>query len=106
VADGLAVAADFGMLRLNDPESLTCATRDLQGLLQAANWLDHLALSANDDSLVVKKHRGAPVVRAIQILIGIKLAEEFGQRLDGVAGTSTSVALDADRSASLLASAR
>jgi hypothetical protein len=100
VAHDLAVAADFGMLGLNDPESLACATRDLRGLLQAANWLDHLALVVRraGDPLVVKKHRGDPVVRAVQILIGIKLVEEFGQRLDGIAAPLTAVALGAEAS--------
>ena len=100
IAHDLAVAGNFGMLGLSDPKSLATAARDLLGLHHAANWLDHLAAISRpiDDPLVVKKHRGDPVVRAVQILIGSKLLEEFGQRLDGVAATLAGVALGADAS--------
>jgi hypothetical protein len=95
IAHDVALAADLRMLGLNDPDSLASAARDLQGLLQIANWLDHLAsaLRGPDDPLMVEKHRGDPVVKGVQTLISLKLLEQMGNRLDGTAATLTSVAL-------------
>jgi hypothetical protein len=77
------------------------ARHDAQALMRVANWMDHLTSSARrpGDPLIVKRHRGDPIARGVQITIGVKLEEQFGERLDGTAATLTSVALGVEASA-------
>jgi hypothetical protein len=94
----MALAAELGMLKLDDPATPALSSRDLLALLRVAKWLEHLksGLRRPDDPLTVDRHRGDPIVRGVQIMIGVKLAEQFGERLDGTAATLTRVALDAE----------
>ena len=60
-----------------------------------AEWLEggFLTLRPPNDPLMVKKHRGDPVDRGVQILLGAQLEDTFGKRLDGTAATIAAVAL-------------
>ena len=49
--------------------------------------------------MLVKKVRGDPVARGVQILTATKLEKLFGKRLDGTAATLASVALGVKASA-------
>jgi hypothetical protein len=79
----------------DDPLFEDIARHDAQALLRVANWLDHLTTTMRHpgDPLIVKRHRGDPIAKGVQITIGAKLAGLFGKRLDGTAATLTSVAL-------------
>lgn len=94
IAHDMALEAELGMLEL-DPATPALSSRDVLALLRVAKWLEHLksGLRRPDDPLMVDRHRGDPIVRGVQIMIGVKLAEQFGERLDGTAATLTSVAL-------------
>ena len=100
LANDMELAAEHGALGLNDPVSKNLALGDLQALRRIANWLDHLksAVRRPDDPLIVKRHRGDPIVRGVQIAVGRTIDEQFGERLDGTAATLTSVALGAETS--------
>jgi hypothetical protein len=100
IAHDMTLASELGMLGLNDPAAPSLVLHDIATLLRVANWLDHLksALRLSDDPLVVDRHRGDPIVRGVQIMISVKLEEQFGARLDGTAATLTEVALDAKTS--------
>ncbi|MET4218174.1 hypothetical protein ABIB00_003391 [Bradyrhizobium sp. LB14.3] len=98
IAHDMALEAELGMLELDDPATPALSSRDVLALLRVAKWLEHLksGLRRPDDPLMVDRHRGDPIVRGVQIMIGVKLAEQFGERLDGTAATLTSVALDVE----------
>ena len=51
-----------------------------------------------DDPLIVDRNRGDPIVRGVQIIIGVKLEEQFADRLDGTGATLASVALGTETS--------
>lgn len=91
----MALASELGLLGLDDPAAPNLSTHDCAALLRVANWLEHLnsAMRRPTDLLVVDRHRGDPVVRGVQIMIGHTIEEQFGERLDGTAATLTSVAL-------------
>jgi hypothetical protein len=100
LAHDMDLAAELGMLGLDERASRTLALQDSQGLRRVANWLDGLKseMRGPDDPLIVERHRGDPVVRGVQIMIGVKLDEQFGERLDGTGATLASVALGAETS--------
>jgi hypothetical protein len=100
LAKDMDLAAELGMLGFDDPLSRSMALHDAEALRRVANWLDALRSGTRrpDDPLIVDIHRGDPIVRGVQILIGVKLEEQFGERLDGTAATLTSVALGAETS--------
>jgi hypothetical protein len=64
-------------------------------LLEVAEWYDIQITETRkpDDPLVIKRHRGDPVVRGVQTIISMHLQEIFGKRFDGIAATVTAVAL-------------
>jgi hypothetical protein len=94
LASDLDLARIRGMFGVADPQSKMLAERDVLALRHVANWLEHLTSASrrSDDPLIVKKHRGDPVARGVQILTAVKLEELFGNRLDGTAATLASVA--------------
>ena len=96
LAHDMELAAELGMLGINDPLSRWLAVRDLDAVRRVANLLDHLgsALRQQGDPLIVERHRGDPIVRGVQILVGSQIEEQFGKRLDGTAAALTGVALD------------
>jgi hypothetical protein len=98
LAHDMELAAKLEMLGLDDPVSKALGMQDLQTLRRVAKWVDHLtsAVRRPGDPLIVRRHRGDPIVRGVQIMISIKLEEQFGERLDGTAATLTSVALGAE----------
>jgi hypothetical protein len=100
LAHDMELACELGALGLDDPKFPGLAWQDSQALLRVANWVEHLtsALRRPGDPLIVDRHRGDPIVRGVQIMIGVKLEEQFGGRLDGTAATLTSVALAAEAS--------
>jgi hypothetical protein len=100
LAHDMGLAAELEMLGFDDPVSQFLAKQDLQALQRVANWLEHLKSSVRppDDPLVVHRHRGDPIVRAVQITIGGVIEEQFGERLDGTAANLTRVALDVETS--------
>jgi hypothetical protein len=88
------------MLGIDDPESRSQASQDIQLVRRLATWLEHLtsAMRRPDDPLIVERHRGDPIVRGVQIMISVKFKETFGERFDGIAAILTSVALGAETS--------
>jgi hypothetical protein len=100
IAHDMALAVEWEMLGLNDPQVPALPIADIQALDRVANWIEHLQskLRLPDDPLIVDKDRGDPIVRGVQIVIAVKLEEQFGNRLDGTAATLTSVALDVETS--------
>jgi hypothetical protein len=100
LAQDMELAAELGMMGLDEPTSRALGLQDLQGLRRVANWLDHLttAVRRRGDPLIVKRHRGDPIARGVQIAISGKIDEQFGERLDGTAATLTSVALGVETS--------
>jgi hypothetical protein len=100
LAKDMHIAAALGTLGFDDPLSRGMTLNDAEALRRVASWLDSLRSGARraDDPLIVDRHRGDPIVRGVQILIGVKLEEQFGERLDGTAATLTSVALDTQAS--------
>jgi hypothetical protein len=107
LAGDLALASEHGQLGLSDHKSRRQAARDIVGLIHVANWLDHQssALRLPGDPLLVKRHRGNPIARAVQTLIGKTLKEQFGGRLDGIAATLAGAVLDVKTSARVSRSA-
>jgi hypothetical protein len=95
LAHDMHSALEFGLLGFDDRKSKALGARDGIALLHVANWLDHQisALRRPGDPLIVKRLRGDPVARGVQIMISIKMKEQFGDRLDGTAATLTSIAL-------------
>jgi hypothetical protein len=100
LAHDMELALKLGALGLDDPRFPGLAWHDAQALLRVANWVEHLssAMRRPGDPLIVDRNRGDPVVRGVQIMIGVKLEEQFDVRLDGTAATLTSVALGAETS--------
>jgi hypothetical protein len=98
LAHDMELAFQLGALGLDDPTFPGLALHDAQALRRVANWIEHLtsALRRSGDPLIVDRHRGDPIVRGVQIMIGVKLEEQFGDRLDGTAATLTSVVLGAE----------
>jgi hypothetical protein len=98
LASDVELAADLGMLGFDDPASKALALQDCVSLRRIAGWLEILTsgIRTSGDPLVVKRHRGDPIVRGVQILISGQIDEHFGERLDGTAATLTSVALAVD----------
>jgi hypothetical protein len=96
----IELAAELGMLGIDDPESRSQASQDIQLVRRLATWLEHLTSTMRqpDDPLIVERHRGDPIVRGVQIMISVKLKETFGERFDGIAAILTSVALGAETS--------
>jgi hypothetical protein len=94
LANDLDLSRIRGMFGVADPLSEMLAERDALALRHVANWLEHLTRAPRpaDDPLMIKRHRGNPVARGIQILTATKLEELFGNRLDGTAATLASVA--------------
>jgi hypothetical protein len=107
LARDLDLAIDLGQLGLDDRKSRRQAERDIIGLIHVANWLDcqTLTLRPPEDPLIVRRNRGDPVVRGVQILVSRTFKEQFGVRLDGTAATLASVALGAKASARVSRSA-
>jgi hypothetical protein len=108
VAQDLELASLAGQLGIVSDQARTLAAINCQSLRMVANWLDHLASAhrAPDDALMVKRHRGDPVVRGVQILISEKLKKLFGADLDKIAATLASVALKKPTSVKITRSAR
>jgi hypothetical protein len=100
LARDIELAAELGMLGIDTPESQAQALQHVQLARRFASWLEHLTSSMRsaDDPLIVERHRGDPIVRGVQIMISVKLEEQFGDRFDGTAATLTSVALGAETS--------
>jgi hypothetical protein len=100
LAHDLNLAAELGMLGLGDSESRAAISRDAPALLRVANWLEHLtsALRQPDDPLMVGRFRGDPIMRGVTIMIGVKMKEQFGDRLAGTTATLASVALATETS--------
>jgi len=100
LAHDIELAAELGMLGIDDTESRVLALQDVELARRLANWLEHLtsAMRRPDDPLIAERHRGDPIVRGVQIMISVKLEETFGERFDGTAATLTSVALGAETS--------
>lgn len=107
LAHDLDLARKTGQLGLKDALSKELATQDVASLLHVANWLERLVdgLRKADDPLMVRRHRGNPIVRGAQTLIAEQLVEMFGKRLMRTATTLASVALNANASASSARSA-
>ena len=100
IARDISLAAELGMLGFDDPQSRSMAFHDAEVLRRVANWLDVLRSSTRrrDDPLIVDRNRGDPIVRGVQIIIGVKLEEQFADRLDGTGATLASVALGTETS--------
>jgi hypothetical protein len=98
LAHDMELAFDLGALGLDDPKFPGLAWHDAQAVRRVAKWIEHLtsALRRPGDPLIVDRHRGDPIVRGVQIVIALKLEEQFGERLDGTAATLTSVVLGAE----------
>ena len=92
------LAAELGLLGIDDPASIALASEHVEVARRFANWLEHLtsALRPPDDPLIVARVSGNPVVRGVQTVIAVKLKEQFGNRCDGIAAILTSVVLGAD----------
>jgi hypothetical protein len=101
LANDLELAQSRGMLGVADPQSRKIANRDIVALRHVAGWLEGLTRASRrpDDPLIVKKLRGDPIVKGVQILTAMKLKELFGNRLDGTAATLASVAVGVKSSA-------
>jgi hypothetical protein len=101
LANDLDLARIRGQFGVTDPESVTLVESDVATLRRVASWLEHLtsAMRRPDDPLIVRKHRGDPIGRGVQILTARKLEELFGNRLDGTAATLAGVALGIKTSA-------
>jgi hypothetical protein len=95
LAHDLELAAEHGQFGMNDPLSREIGSHDIEAVRRIANWLEHLTTATRhpDDPLMVDRDSGDPVARGVQIMIGIKMEEQFGERLDGTAATLTSIAL-------------
>jgi hypothetical protein len=95
LANDLDLARVRGMFGVADPLSETLVKGDASALQRVANWLEHLASAPRraTDPLMIKRHRGDPVARGVQILMATKLKELFGDRLDGTAATLAGIAL-------------
>jgi hypothetical protein len=95
LAHDLELAAEHGLLGMDDALSRELGSRDIEAVRRVANWLEQLttAMRRPDDPLVVDRDSGDPVARGVQIMIGIKMEEQFGERLDGTAATLASIAL-------------
>jgi hypothetical protein len=100
LAHDIELAAELGMLGIDDPESRGQALQHVQLARRFAGWLEHLtsAMRRSGDPLIVERHRGDPIVRGVQIMISVKFKETFGERFDGIAAILTSVALGAETS--------
>jgi hypothetical protein len=101
LADDLDLAAARDLFGVADPHSKALAAQDVAALRNVARWLEHLtsAMRGPGDPMLVKKVRGDPVARGVQILTATKLEKLFGKRLDGTAATLASVALGVKASA-------
>jgi len=95
IAQDFKRPAVLGALAIDGSPSAAEALEDLERLTRVADRLERFTtvMRRPDDLLVVDKHRGDPVVRAVQILISDKMERLFGKRLDGTAATLTGAAL-------------
>ena len=98
LANDVELAAELGLLGVDDPASVALASEHIEVARRFANWLEHLTsgLRRSDDPLVVARISGDPVVRGVQTMIAVKLKEQFGRRCDGIAAILTSVVLGAE----------
>lgn len=86
IANDVELLADSQELGMADPVSKQIALADAAALRRVAKWLEHIsgAMRRPDNPLMVAKHRGDPIVRGVQIAIGAKVQDLFGDRLDRI----------------------
>jgi hypothetical protein len=98
LAGDLELAVEHGTLGLDDPASREVAPHDISALRRIASWLENLTLALRPagDPLMIDRDRGDPVAKGVQVMIGVKMEEQFGERLDGTAATLTSIALETE----------
>jgi len=89
IVHDIELAIKHGVFEIADSLSRAFAVYDCEALRRVANWRESLIPPARsvDDPLIVVRHRGDPIVRGVQILVGLTLEEQFGERLDGTAAT-------------------